>query len=171
MFGLGKSKQKSIGSASMSQAESILQSTDTAPPISNNKYNWAAHYKGDFSGIERITPEDVEAAKLTQKELKEQVKLQREKMTADTDSLESTKRIFKSEESHKRQRLGKILDARDGEIRTGEYLNGKLKPGLHEQNLRLSLAKEKGESLVSRIDERFQLRRQKVAEMRESIYA
>jgi hypothetical protein len=171
MFGLGKRQNKSIGSQSMSEAESILQATNTAPPISNNQYNFAEHYRGNFTGIERLTPEEVEAAKLQAKELKEQVTLQRGKFSADTDSLESVKRIYKSEESHKRQRLGKILDARDGEIKTGEYLNGKLKPGLHEQNQRLSLSQVKGEALIGRIDERFQLRREKVNQLKETLYA
>lgn len=171
MFGLRKKQNNSIGSQSMSEAESVLQSANTAPPISDNEYNWAAHYRGDFTGIKRLTPEEVEAAKLQAKELKEQVTLQRGKLAADTDSMESTKRIFKSEESHKRQRLGKILDARDGEIKTGEYLNGKLKPGLHEQNQRLTLSQQKGEALMGRIDERFQLRREKVNQLKETLYA
>lgn len=171
MFGLRKKQNNSIGSSSMGEAESILQSANTAPPISNNQYNWAAHYRGDFSGIERLTPEEVEAAKLQAKELKEQVVLQRGKFDADTDSTESVKRIFKSEESHKRQRLGKIADARDGEIKTGEFINGKLKPTLHEQNQRLSLSQMKGDALIGRIDERFQLRREKVSQLKETLYA
>ena len=158
-FGGGNNSSGSTGNSTASAGigEGLFQG---GASINDQQHDWGSYVKGDFSGFKKITPEAVEAAKKTAEELKEQRGLWMEKNAADTSSLEQVKQISNNEQFHTRQRLDKVLSARDHTVRTAEHLEEKVKPGLHEQNERLGLAQQKGQMLVSNISEKFAQRRQ-----------
>lgn len=162
----GGNKQSSSSSSSFSGvgiSEGLFQG---GVSINDQQHDWGAYMKGDFSGFKRITPEAVEAAQKTAKELKEQKDLYLDKNAADTSSLESVKQISNNEQFHTRQRLDKILSAREGTVRTGEHLAEKIQPGLHEQNERIGLSQAKGQEKNADISARFAQRRNDMQQLR-----
>ncbi len=161
----GGNKSSSGGSSSpgVGIGEGLFQG---GVSINDQQHDWAAYVKGDFSGFQRTTPEAVEAAKKTAQELKEQKELWMEKNAADTASLESIKQASNNEQFHTRQRLDKVLSARDHTVRTGEHLAEKIQPGLHEQNERLGLSQAKGQEKIADITARFAQRRNDIQQLR-----
>lgn len=158
--GSGGSKQSS---SSVGIGEGLFQG---GVSINDQKHDWGNYMRGDFSTFKKITPEAAEAAKKTAEEMKEQKQLWMEKNAADTSSLESIKQISNNEQFHTRQRLDKVLTARDHTVRTAEHLAEKIQPGLHEQNERLGLSQAKGQEKIADITARFAQRRNDMQQLR-----
>lgn len=158
--GANSSKSASSASGATGDFESTFQ------PQSLNQYNFDAFKRGDFSSFPRITPEECERAKKTASEMKQQRKLHTGKMAADSESLDASVGIFKSEQHHLRRRGDALLNARGEWVKTQAHFNEKMQPGLHEQNQSLSLSQTKGQQAIGEIDNRFSERRQALAELR-----
>lgn len=158
----GNQSSSSGSSAGFSEAFSGTQSQS----LNGHQYNWGAMMKGDFSGLRMVTPEEVESAEQQSKELREQTQLWGRKNQADTQSLESAKRIHNNEQVHTRDRVDKVVSARDQDVRTKEHLAANVNPKLHEQNERLGLAQEKGQKRIEMISEEFSKRREALSQMR-----
>lgn len=159
----GGGGSKSSGSPSFEGFDFTPGSTQT---ISGQEYQWGSYYKGNFDNFQRITPEEVEAAEETAKELGEQVGLYGRKFQADTNSVGSVRRIHNSEQVHTRNRITQIVGARDQAIKTQEHLAEKVAPQIHEQNERLGLSQEKGQLKIAKISEQFSKRREALANLR-----
>lgn len=134
--------------------------------INGQQYNWGSYMRGDFSGFKKVTPEEVEAAEFTAQEMTKQVGLYSRKNQAETQSLESVRRIHNTEQVHTRKRLDEVVQARGQAVKTQEHLAEKTKPALHEQNERLGLAQEKGERKIAMISEHFERRRSDLEKLR-----
>lgn len=139
---------------------------NTFNPQALNQYSFDAFKRGDFSSFNRTTPEQVEHSKKTAKEMKEQRKLHTGKMAADSESLDAAVAIFKSEQHHLRRRGDALLGARGEWVKTQNHFNETLQPGLHEQNQSLSLSQTKGQGAITEINQRFNERRQALAQLR-----
>lgn len=153
-------------SKSKSSTESFDFSPGSTQSISGQEYNWSSYYQGNFDNFQRITPEEVEAAEETAKEMEQQVGLYGRKFQADTNSINSVRRIHNSEQVHTRNRITQIVGARDQAIKTQEHLVEKVAPQIHEQNERLGLSQEKGQRKIAQISEQFSKRREAIANLR-----
>ncbi|CAD5984908.1 hypothetical protein PCC9214_05354 [Planktothrix tepida] len=154
------------GSKSKSSTEGFDFTPGSTQSISGQEYNWSSYYQGNFDNFQRITPEEVEAAEETAKEMEQQVGLYGRKFQADTSSVGSVRRIHNSEQVHTRNRITQIVGARDQAIKTQEHLAEKIAPQIHEQNERLGLSQEKGQRKIAQISEQFSKRREALANLR-----
>lgn len=164
-LGNGSSGNQSSSNGSTSNFSEAFNGNQSQS-LNGHQYNWGNMMKGDFSGIKMITPEEVEHAEEQSKELKQQTQLWGRKNQADTQSLESAKRIHNNEQVHTRDRVDKVLSARDQDVKTKEHLAANVNPKLHEQNERLGLAQEKGQKKIEMINQEFSKRREALSQMR-----
>ena len=160
-------RQNGPGSGADGTTANADFSVNTDSPL-GNKWDFEAMRKGDFNGIVRATPEQLEGARRTAKEIKEQARIQPGINAAHTEAMGAAARIFKSEQYHNRERLKIGVDAREEWVKTQEALNEKIKPGLHEQNHRLGLSQSKGQMLIANIDAEFAQRRADLQQLRRS---
>ncbi|HEY9862913.1 MAG TPA: hypothetical protein V6D21_01915 [Candidatus Obscuribacterales bacterium] len=160
--GSGKSNSNPTG-------ENFNFSPESTTTISGQEYQWGEYYQGNFQSVKRLTPEEVEAAETTSKELKEQRQLYGRKFQADTESLGNVRAIHNSEQVHTRKRREEITSARGQAVKTGEHLAEQIAPQLHEQNERLGLAQEKGQNKIAQISEQFSRRREALQQLRQSV--
>lgn len=158
------------GGGGKSKSQPTVDNFDFTPgstqTISGQEYQWSSYYQGNFDNFQRITPEEVEAAEETAKEMTEQVGLYSRKFQADTNSVASVRRIHNSEQVHTRNRISQIVGARDQAIKTQEHLAEKVAPQIHEQNERLGLSQETGQRKIVQISEQFSKRREALANLR-----
>lgn len=162
LLGLFNKGQKSSSSAPGFDTNFDVGNTS----INGQQYNWGSYMKGDFSSFKKITPEEVEAAEITAKEMTQQVGLYSRKNSAETQSLESVRRIHNTEQVHTRKRLDEVVQARGQAVKTQEHLAQSVQPTLHEQNERLGLAQEKGQRKIAMISEHYERRRSDLEKLR-----